>query len=557
MSDVVLINPNINIVDKEKDHYSVLDHLGLGLVAASLERSGISVEIIDGYALNLSKEVLIEKALRAKPSFVGITCNFIGFEDAIDIARNIASVDNNPFIFMGGEHCTYSADEILANYHFVDAIVRGEGEITSVELINNFNILSNVAGIYYRDQKSGKVFKNPDRKAIDNLDDIPFARRDTLDYCKTHKETSIIGMLTQRGCNLDCHFCNAHTFFRLGGGKFIRRRSPQNIADEIEILHEKYYRFNMIEKMYFYDANFIDGSRQSKQWAQELAHEIIKRNIIIPFEVYMRGDSVSPEHDQELIDILKKAGLSSVFIGIESFDQNDLNVFGKKIETDNMERTINFLIENDIFGLTQGLIMFNPYSTFQGLRRTADFLLKYNLASFWNMSQKLQLFPGVKLISKLSSEGLLDNKINSNEVYSYKFQSQSIEKMSNYLIAMNDNPIVINDNAIMRYVRGAVPELYKSVSDFPDIIKLLHPINLLINKKIKEINELNHSYFVNIISSYESGVPQDKIDKYKSEYLSSSDKSVRDLDNLYNDMLRTVDKSLSEKIINNKVAETI
>lgn len=535
MANLLLVNPNIRVIDSEKDHYSVLEHLGLGLLAACMERDGHEVTIIDAYAQDLGLDETISKALDCRPDFLGITTTYISWEDAIRIAEQISTRSPvKPFIFLGGEHCTYSGEEILRRFAFVDAVVRGEGEETALEMLRYPRRLDQIAGLWYRNA-DGEVIKNPDRPAIPDLDALPFARRDTLDYCKESGLQTAIGVLAQRGCHADCSFCNAHRFFRMGGGKVVRRRSALNVAEELEQLYHNHYTQGRVEKLYFYDATFIVGSPDSKGWARDLAQEILRRDIVMPFEIYLRGDSLRDnEQDEELIVLLRKAGLSDVFIGIESFDQEALNVFDKSVSSERIDECLNLLERHNLLGVTQGVIMFNPYGGFDGLRVTAEFLRRYRLSSFWNISQKLQLFPGVKLIERLRADGLLTGYDSANKVYSYRFVDERVEAAADFL-NMNNEPVVIRDNSLPRMLKTtvlkAIGELrWQGISD-----SALDSIANSAEEVIQRNCDINVSYFSDVLDHFEGfGRKSDRIlEKRKSSYLRELNACLDEMENVH------------------------
>jgi len=379
MAKVLLINPNIKIVDREKDHYSIMEHLGLGLLSAALKEDGHIVRILDCYAHNLSNDAAVGAFLAVEPDFVGLTANYLNFDSAVEIAELARQVLDDVYVFVGGEHCTYAAEEILARHPAIQAVVRGEGEDAVVELVRKAPKLLGVAGVYFRDVRTNTLFTNPDRPGIEDLDQLPVADRATLDYCRRRHLKTAIGVIAQRGCNFKCTFCNANKYLRLGGGSAIRRRSVKNVVDELEHLYKNYFLKGNVEKLYFYDANFIDGSNRSKAWARELALEIVRRGVVMPFEVYLRGDSLKGTDDEVVTD-LKRAGLEAAFVGIESFDQQDLGFYGKDITTERLTEGLDLLRRHRVLGPTAGVIMFNPYSTVQGIQITARLLARFGYA---------------------------------------------------------------------------------------------------------------------------------------------------------------------------------
>jgi len=547
MSKILFVNPNICIVDREKDHYSVMEHLGLGLLSAMLVGTDHEVSILDCYALDLENSDAITEIKKQQPDFLGITANYLNFDSAVEIARQAHLLFPDMYLFLGGEHCTYSSHEILERYTFVDAIIRGEGEDTLLELIAKAPDLYGVLGVHFRNKTQGRIVKNPDRPGITNLDEIPFANRAMLDYCKKHNMTTAIGMLAQRGCNHQCSFCNANSFFRMGGGLPIRRRSPQNVVKELAELYSKYYLHGNIEKVYFHDANFIDGSLQSKEWAIALAQEIVAQDVVMPFEIYLRGDSLKTG-DDEVVLSLKKAGLEAVFVGIESFSDNDLDFYQKDITSDQLIEGMDILKKHRVLGPTAGVIMFNPFSTDDGLIQTARVLSRYGYASFWNLSQKLQLFPGVKLVKELKEEKLLVGYDSTNKVYSYKIQDPCIEALSGYLLSLNQHPTIILDNALPRQIMTELSRILNRLELLQfyngHIDKLIQPLQ----KQHEALNALNVSFFIDTVRRFRSGEDMAGVEMATNKYLIALSERLNFLEESFNSTLRL----LHEHIIGEK-----
>jgi len=145
--------------------------LGLAYVAASLEKTGYEVEIIDAPALKLTAKETIRKIIDGGFEFVGITAMTPTIGSAIEIARGIKANDKSKFIFMGGAHVTVLPEKTLKDIPEIDAIVIGEGEITTpilIKRIKNKKNLKDILGIAYRED--GKIIINHLRPIIKDLD---------------------------------------------------------------------------------------------------------------------------------------------------------------------------------------------------------------------------------------------------------------------------------------------------------------------------------------------------------------------------------------------------
>lgn len=126
--------------------------LGLASIAAVLEQKGHQVEILDANALHLSGHEIVQRVKDA--DVIGITAMTPAVNSAIKIAKEIKGENPEPTIILGGPHATILPEDTLTKVREIDIIVRGEGEITIVELfdaLENNKELQHINGITYRD----------------------------------------------------------------------------------------------------------------------------------------------------------------------------------------------------------------------------------------------------------------------------------------------------------------------------------------------------------------------------------------------------------------------
>ena len=151
--------------------------LGILELAAYVESKmpDAKIEVLDCQANRLDWDGLEKHIRSTDPDVVAssslATCN------AYTTARTLATakkVNSSILTVAGGQHFTATADESLRTYPEIDVIIRGEGELTLVDLISaakNSRPFANINGISF--QQSGRVFQNPDRQMISNLDELP------------------------------------------------------------------------------------------------------------------------------------------------------------------------------------------------------------------------------------------------------------------------------------------------------------------------------------------------------------------------------------------------
>ena len=131
----------------------------------------------------MTHEEILGGVRKFMPEFIGIYSTTFGWEKAKKTAGDIKKLlGREAFISAGGlypialqEHCLEDAGES------VDAIVTGEGEFTSLEIIERLQTnrtLEGVLGVVYREGE--RIIKNPPQPLIEDLDSLPFPARGAL-----------------------------------------------------------------------------------------------------------------------------------------------------------------------------------------------------------------------------------------------------------------------------------------------------------------------------------------------------------------------------------------
>ena len=145
---------------------------------------------------------------------------------------------------------------------------------------------------------------------------------------------STIPVLATRGCPYSCF---KYCVYPLQQGRKVRQRQPGKIVDELE-----HWKNEMGIKMFvFRDPVFSINRKHTVEFANELINR--KLNIKFIIETHLRI------LDEELIKLLKKAGLSAVKVGVESANKDVLkNANRFTIEKDEQFKKIRELEKNNI-----------------------------------------------------------------------------------------------------------------------------------------------------------------------------------------------------------------
>jgi anaerobic magnesium-protoporphyrin IX monomethyl ester cyclase len=289
--------------------------LGLGYLAAVLEKNQYKVDVIDCQALRLSFEEVKSEIGKRQPDIVGITSTTLTYKSGLQVAKTAKQTCPKCLTLMGGSHVTFWDKEALQECPELDVVVRKEGENTLLELVQKLDAcksIHNVIGTTCR--KDGKVVRNPDRPYIEDIESLPFPAHNLWPLESLRKYGTIVyPVMTSRGCVYWCDFCTAVRMF----GRSYRMRSPKNVVDEIEFLHKTYDA----NQFTFYDDAFtVDQDRTA-----EICSEIRRRKLKIKWDCETRVDMVT----KELLGKMRDAGCIAVWFGVESGSQRVIDAMGK------------------------------------------------------------------------------------------------------------------------------------------------------------------------------------------------------------------------------------
>jgi len=359
---VCLISPPYNSAVKSVVGVSS-PPLGLAYIASML-RQNHEVKIIDSNILNYTLED-VEKELQSfNPDIVGITSVTPSIYEAYKVAETAKKVNEDCTVVLGGPHATFMPKRTMEECKYIDVIVKGEGEETTKELIENIEkgaSLNEVKGITFREEN--EIIDSEPRPFIKNIDEIPFPSRDLLPmHLYQVNGVKYTTMLTSRGCPFKCSFCSSSRLF----GGYWRGRSPENVLEEMKIVYEK-YRIRNIE---FMDDTFT----LNQERAEEICDGIIKEGWDISWGASSRVDTLS----KKLVEKMKKAGCWILFLGIESGSQKILDTIGKRITLEQVKKAVKILKDAEIQVLGSFIIGFLQDTT-ETIKETIKFAKSLNL----------------------------------------------------------------------------------------------------------------------------------------------------------------------------------
>lgn len=192
------------------------EHIGLGYIANSLSQKNYDYKIIDGHFFDYSIEEMAKRILDEKFDVIGFSVVYSNFRDTIEIIDLIKKMNPNIFVFLGGQHVSFCAKEILINNKNVDLIMCGEGEFTTIELMEYLEgkkELEEIQGITYRSNDARMIRENAWRQPRTRIEDYGEIKRDVLDEGLQKGLTCSLNIMAGRGCIFNCSFCTGNRIF--------------------------------------------------------------------------------------------------------------------------------------------------------------------------------------------------------------------------------------------------------------------------------------------------------------------------------------------------------
>lgn len=222
--------------------------------------------------------------------------------------------------------------------------------------------LYQMKGIAWRD--GDEIVVNPQRPFIADLDDMPHPMHHLLplqDYRMPYIKGPFTFIVTSRGCPAGCTYCIKHVSYQFS----VRLRSPENIMEELWIL--KKLGMNNIHM-------YADLFTVNRDQVMGLCKLMIEEKINLKWTCNSRVDYV----DEELLDMMGKAGCRLISWGIESGNEQILRHARKGAYPDKAERALRWAKKAGIMNWGYFIIGL-PGETEETIRDTIDFSKKLPL----------------------------------------------------------------------------------------------------------------------------------------------------------------------------------
>jgi radical SAM superfamily enzyme YgiQ (UPF0313 family) len=370
--NVLLINPKfpVSFWSLEKScrddgRRALAPSLGLITVAALLPQEW-DLRLVDVNARNVSE------AEWDWADTVMITGMLLQKESLLHHVR--LAKERGKTVVVGGPYATSVPGEVLDAG--VDFLVRGEGETTIPLLLKALE-----------EGRTGGVFAH---EAKPDLTSSPIPRFDLLHL----PDYRVLSIQTSRGCPFDCEFCDVVSLY----GRKTRYKTPEQVIRELEAI----YQLGWTQFVFVGDDNFV-GSRQH---ARAILEKLIPwhKSKGEPF-IFWTQASVNLGQDLEMVDLMTAANFTTVFIGIESPDEEVLTLTRKHHNVRNpLAESLENINRNGLQAMVSFVIGLDGEKKGVG-ERICDFVEDAGIPLV--ILNRLQALPNTSLWDRLAKEGRL------------------------------------------------------------------------------------------------------------------------------------------------------
>lgn len=351
------------------------------------------------------------------------------------IAQIIKAHNKEILTCFGGVHPTFAHKELLQNSS-VDFVCRGEGEIAINKLVQSITQGTDIpSGIYYR--KDNQIIGDGLGELTQNLDSLPFPDKSDF-YEQMPFIRNYYTIQLSRGCPGSCSYCNSPSMmdlYRTEGQVFFRRRSVKNAIQELLKVKQIYRP----KRICFVDDTFILDKTYMREFAQEY-----KKHINIPFYCNTQPNFF----DEEILDLLKDAGMLDVEVGVQSFcSRTKQQIYLRHETTDHVNHFVRLLRERKIFTHIDHII--SPWESPNDLEEQLELYARLKpsqmnvfFLSFYPGTKILDFGKKEKMLSEDDYQTIMNGEINTNYYCGGTLSPQTVINLKGLLLFLSFLPLL-------------------------------------------------------------------------------------------------------------------
>jgi anaerobic magnesium-protoporphyrin IX monomethyl ester cyclase len=364
-------------------------------LASPLLQAGFRVSLIDGAITPNLEEVIGREVSDALCFGVSLLTGPM-IRTAVEISLRVKEVQPDLPILFGGWHPSLMPEQTL-QASFIDAVVRGQGELSLLETAQRLTEgrrLEGVRGVSHK--QKGQIVHEPDRP-VENVNNLPSPAYHLADfdaYARVRGKREM-GYASSVGCPYACNYCTDQVFYRR---RFNAYRAERVIGEVLDLVQR--YR---LDEVAFLDSNFpVDVKR-----AIAIARGFLEHEVKFRWTVQASTDLLCRMSDDDVL-LLGESGLSHMGFGTESASQEVLALMNKKHQRINDMFETARKTERAGIRVTFNIILGYPGETvkdrLETFRIMSDVARRYSNVSF--SPNIFTPYPGIPVWAQLKQMGV-------------------------------------------------------------------------------------------------------------------------------------------------------
>ena len=368
-------------------------------MAVLLGQKGRANVIIESTINNTARSLLAELYSAYSPGTVYIFSCYIWNIDMITrVAADLRRICPQAVLVAAGPQVSYHCDDFLAKNPAFDAVLYGEGEISTPMLIEALAAggpVANCPGLYYRRADGATAHTGP--APLPDMDDLPFVYTDLAELAPTGR---ILYYESMRGCPFSCAYC-------LSGadGRVRTRALPLVFADLQRFLQAKVPQVKFVDRTFNARA---DHAMAIWDFLQQ------NDNGITNFHFELSGELLT----EAMLARLQAArpGLFQFEIGVQSVNEETLADINRPFSFARLQKAVGGLLALGNIHLHLDLIAGLPHEDFASFGKSFDTVFALNPEQL--QLGFLKVLPGSALEEKAEEYGLVASPAAPFEVLS-------------------------------------------------------------------------------------------------------------------------------------------
>lgn len=487
------MNKKICLIDVTLSKYKGdIENIGLCSIASYLRKNLIDIDLM---SISICEEIknIANEIYERKYSLIGFSMFHTNTRFIYKLCEELKKLNPSIIIYGGGKFATNCSELILDNCKYIDFILLGDGEEPTLEIANHIDDFSYIENLPYIKTRNTTVNKSVWKTNC--LSNKPWPSRDFL--IESSEYFTMARLSASRGCCGSCTFCCVHNTNSTGKAWIGR--------DILDVFAEVIYLYKIydVKTFLFCDGSFEDPGDLGKKRIKEFCELILKYGVTFSFRCFIRAETFK-KNDEKLIELMAAAGFTMVYIGIESGNERDLEIYNKRASIEDNHNAISLFSKHGI-NVFMGFIMFNPYSTENTILNNYNFLVSVQAYRLDHYVRPLELYYGTKIDQQAKKDQLLKKDYTYLNPDKYIFVNKNIERIVNFIKEyILNSKLMEYDNSLYDFLHL----VYSYLALYPDK-----------DSNIKDALSVYKQELFNIFSEYFKIIyVENNIEKAKEKY---------------------------------------